>query len=89
MIELTPIEKEKLGRFWMDLVLRDALKKVLLSYLEQDTILKYIDFTVTNAQIGENLRAMSEGIRILEIAFNGIAQYQPKQEEVNHFNLAR
>ena len=86
---LSDLEKERVGAFWDDATLREAVRKCIVSWIhEQGTLKKgekfnYKDnfalaFVSTNqemsdSEIGQQIRAMFHGTRMVETAFSSMA----------------
>ena len=95
-------EVKEIQKFLDNIVLQEAVKKVLLSSIYHDGTLKkdipanyMTNFAfslvtnnpaVTNAQIGEDLRSACEGVRCLEIGFKKLLEYK-KQDEPKEKSL--
>jgi hypothetical protein len=102
---LNDVEKAAVQKFIEFETMREAVKKVLLAALYENGTLKpgipadptrNASFAIvanqsgaSNEQIGAELRAMWEGVRIVENAFNKMAEYKKVEPEKPKPNKAR
>ena len=92
---LNDIEKDALYSFNQNETMVRAVKKVLLAGIYENGILRQGDKAeplknfalalafkteISNEQVGADLRASAAGIRSVELAFNKIAEIQPKKD---------
>ena len=77
-MNLSDIEKNLIQRFVDNEVAREVVRKVLLMGIENQRMI--FNKTLTNEQIGANIRACDEGIKFVETAFNEMMQYQSPKE---------
>jgi hypothetical protein len=94
---LNDVEQAAVQGFYQNEGMRESVKKVLLAAIYSNGTLKKgvsADPTrnavfslvankpeVTNEQLGSDLRATWEGVRMVENAFNKMAEYQRKVED--------
>ncbi len=103
---LNDVEKAAVEQFYNFETMREAVKKVILaSVYENGTLKEGVEAIPTrnaafslvsakpetpNEQLGADLRAMWEGVRLVENAFNHLATYKTKVEpEKPKVNKAR
>ena len=84
---ITDIEKSVIQRFVDNEVMRETIKKELLCGIKDQLAVFNKEFT--NEQIGANLRACDEGIKLVESAFNKMLKYQTPKEQKIYENPAR
>lgn len=79
-MELTDIEKEKLGRFWLDETMREAVRKHLTASLGNVTFLSEY-FTKLNQSpnevLGEEVKAIRRAYDLFYNGFSSISQFAP------------
>jgi hypothetical protein len=102
---LNEVERAAVQAFFENEGMRESVKKVLLAALYENGTLKAgikSDFTrnlalslvannreVTNEQLGADLRAMWEGIRLVENAFNKMSEFKKVETKESKPNKAR
>jgi len=101
---LNETEKELLSLFYENEIMREAVKKVLLAGIYQNGTLKpgepakpvynaafslVANRDANNEQIGADLRAMWEGVRVVENAFNSLSEYKKEAPKPEISNPAR
>lgn len=93
---LTEAEKVALGTFANNVLLFEAVKKVVLAGLYYNGSLKageapnptinaayslvYRNPAVPNETLGQDLRAMAEGAKMVELAFNKFDKFKPDEK---------